>query len=236
MAFQDIRMPQRICEQFSGGPTFATSLVRSRAGYVSANVDRPDPVFQYEASAFLKDTDMRISLMAFYMALKGMGYTFRFRDMAHYWTGCVAYPGSGAITALATCNIQVFATGDGVNAAFQLTVPYVFGSIVTLRKITKPCNWGSADTNGDNPGYTGPTFWVETGNGTNVFNVAAGWTLDTSTGILTLASIPANGARIKWAGLFDVHARWQDDAQVLALLESPESATMKLRITEELGA
>lgn len=231
MAFQDIRMPQRICEQFQGGPTFATSIARARSGYVSANVDRPDPIFVYEADAFLKDFGLRNQLMAFYLALRGQGFTFRFRDMMHYWTGCQVYGGIGDITPEAPANVQQFATGTGTAFAFQLYVPYTFGSITTMRKITKPCKWGAADTAGDNPGYTGPRFWVN-----NVLVSSANWSLNTATGVVTFASAPANGASIKWAGLFDVHARWQDDSIVMQLLESPEAASMKLKVVEELGA
>lgn len=231
MAFQDIRMPQRICEQFQGGPTFATSIARARSGYAQANVDRPDPIFVYEASAFMKDFNLRNQLMAFYLALKGQGYSFRFRDILHYWTGCAVYGGTGDITPLSVGNITAFATGNGTQDAFQLYVPYTFGSITTMRKITKPCKWGVADTAGDNPGYTGPRFWV---NGVSVSS--SDWSLDTSTGIVTFENVPGNGHSIKWAGLFDVHARWQEDAIVMALLESPEAANMRLRVIEELGA
>lgn len=222
-------MPQRICEQFQGGPTFATSLTRARSGYTAANVDRPDPMFVYEANAFLKDFELRNQLMSFYMALKGQGYTFRFRDIMHYWTGCQVYT-SGDIVPLSASAITSFGTGDGTTTAFQLYVAYVFGSITTQRKITKPCKWGVADTAGDNPGYTGPRFYVN-----NSLVNANDWTLNTSTGVVTFDSPPANGHSIKWAGLFDVHARWQEDAIVMDLLESPESANMRLRIIEELA-
>jgi uncharacterized protein (TIGR02217 family) len=227
MAFQDIRMPKRICEQFEGGPTFATSLSRARSGYVTGNVDRPDPIWVYEAGAFLKDFATRNTLMAFFLALKGMGHTFRFRDMGHYWTGCAVYGGTGDITPLAASAIQSIGTGNGAQTAFQLYVPFTFGAITTLRKITKPCKYGGADTAGDNPGYIGPRFYVN-----NVLNTS--WTLDTSTGIVTFAVAPPNGHTIKWAGLFDVHTRWQDDSIVMSLLESPEAANMKLRVIEEL--
>lgn len=232
MAFQDIRMPQRICEAFQGGPTFATSIARARSGYAQANVDRPDPIFVYEASAFLKDFTLRHQLMAFYLALRGMGYTFRFRDMLHYWTGCDVYGGTGDITPLAPAGIEAFATGDGTTTQFQLRVPYTFGSITTWRKITKPCKWGAADTAGDNPGYTGPRVWL----GTTLQTYTSQYTLDTSTGVVTFRSAPSNGTPIRAALLFDVHARWQDDSMVMALLESPEAANMKLRVIEELGA
>lgn len=229
MAFRDIRMPQRICEQFQGGPTFATSLWRARSGYAAANVDRPDPIFEYEAGTFLKDFTVRNQLMAFYLALRGMGYTFRFRDMMHYWTGCSVYGGIGDISPLAPASIEAFAEGDGTTEQFQLYVPYTFGNITTMRKITKPCKYGAGDTAGDNPGYTGPRFWVN-----NVAVSSVNWSLDVSTGIVTFATAPADGHSIKWAGLFDVHARWQDDSLVMALLESPESANLKLRVIEEL--
>ena len=226
-------MPQRICEQFSGGPTFATSLMRARSGYVQANVDRPDPIFVYEASAFLKDFSMRNELTAFYLALEGMGNTFRFRDMGHYWTGCSVYPGTGDITPSDPATLTSIGTGTGSDFTFQVYVPYVFGAITTLRKITKPAKIDATD----NPGYTGPRFWVETGNGTNVWTLitpGSGWVFDYATGIVTFTVAPLSGARVKWAGLFDVHGRWQDDNLVITLLESPEPGQMKIRVVEEL--
>lgn len=231
MAFQDIRMPKRICDQFQGGPTFATSIARARSGYAQANVDRPDPIFVYEANAFLKDFSTRYELMAFYMALRGMGYTFRFRPMDHYWTGCDVYGGIGDITPLAPASIPQFATGDGAEVDFQVRIPYTFGSITTWSTITKPCKWGAGDTMNDNPGYTGPRFWF----GTTPLD-PNDFSLNTTTGIVTFDTAPGNGVAVRTAMLFDRHVRWEDDAQVIALLESPEAANMKIRVIEELGA
>jgi uncharacterized protein (TIGR02217 family) len=223
MGFIDIRMPERICKEFSGGPTYANTIVRARGGYRQANVDRPDVLFKFEAGAFLKDSNLRLQLMAFFMALRGDAHTFRFRDIGHYWTGC-QLPGVGDITPLAPAAIEPFATGDGVTVAFQLRVPYTFGSFTTWRTITKPCK-----VNDDNPGYTGPRFWWGTTPKTS------GFTLDYDTGIVTFSTAPANGTAIRWAGLFDVHASFMDGELVLALLESPEAAEMKIRVMEELG-
>lgn len=230
MAFIDIRLPNRICEQFSGTPTFATSMSRSRSGFSKANVDRPDVIFTYEASNFLKNFELRLMLMSFFMALKGMGHTFRFRDLGHYWTGCAKYGGLGDIAPIAAADMPVMATGDGAATHFQMYVPYAFGAFVTLRKITKPAKIDATD----NPGYTGPRFYVESAASSGVWNLAAGWTLDYATGIVNLATPPANGATIKAAFLFDVHARWMDDKATIALIDSPEPGQVSIQITEEL--
>ena len=230
MSFRDMRLPQRICDQFKGGPTFATSMARSRAGYVQANVDRPDVIFKYEANLFLKDDDLRLQLLAFYLNLFGMGYTFRFRDMGHYWTGCQAYGGMGDIVPLAPASVTAFATGDGAEEAYQLQVPYAIAGYTFMRQITKPAKWGVDDTEGDNPGYLGPRVWVN-----NVLKTeGADYDIDYSTGVVTFAVAPTNGHSIKWAGLFDVMVRWEDDTMLQQLLESPGMANVQLRVIEEL--
>lgn len=225
--FIDIRMPLRICAQFSGGPSFATSLARARSGYAKANIDRPDAIWKYEASNFLKDDDLRILMLAFMLALQGQGNTCRFRDMGHYWTGCQHYGGRGDIVPLLPANVVAFATQTGAASTFQLYVPYPVANIITTqRKITKP-----AKISDDNPGYTGPRFWVN-----DVLVDPAHWALNYSTGLVTFDFIPAPAATIKWAGLFDVHARMQDDDTVLALADTPEAADHKIKVIEEQAA
>lgn len=220
MAFKDMRMPDRICEQFSGGPTFLTTIARARAGYVWTNVNRDDAIWQYESSNVLHDDGLREALIAFFLVLRGMANTFRFRDHIRYWHG-MSWSGS-TLAFDAAADVPVFATGDGTTTAFQLYIPYTAGGEVYLRKITKP---GKIET-----GYTGPRIYF--GN----VQQNSGWTLNYSTGIVTFNTPPPNGTAIKWAGLFDIHARFASDDLVLELNEGPESADTKLEIVEELDA
>lgn len=231
MSFRDIRLPTRICEEFQGGPGFATAFARARSGYTTANIDRPDPIWEYEADAVATNTDKRMQLMGFFLVNYGMAYSFRFRDLQHYWTGCQSYAGIGDIIPLAPTDIPEFATGDGTTTQFQLAVPFSFGPYTLAHKITKPAKYGAADTMLDNPGYTGPRVWDET----DLLTEGVDYTIDYSTGIVTFSAAPADTHKLRWAGLFDIHCRWKEDS-INSILESSEAASMKLQLIEELAA
>lgn len=227
MAFKDIKLPYRICEEFSGAPVFNTDIVRSRANYVQANVTNDDAVWKWTSSNFLANDAKRLALIGFVLALRGMGHTFRFRDMLHYWHG-MEWQGAQPVY-LPVASVYPFATGDGVKTAFQLTIPYVVTDTeIYYRKITKP---GKPEPVGpDNVfAYEGPRIYI----GTTL--QTSGVTVNYSTGIITFASAPPNGAAIRFAGFFDCHARFSEDAPEISLGDGPEVASVTFEIMEELN-
>ena len=84
---------------------------------------------------------------------------------------------------------EIIGTGNGTQTAFQLTKTYVFGPSSYTRTITRP--------------RAGATVTV---NGTPVSA-----TINTATGIATLAAAPAASAVVRWSGQFDVPVRFASD-------------------------
>lgn len=110
---------------------------------------------------------------------------------------------------------QAIGTGDGVRTEFQLVKNYV-SSVTYSRAITKPV----AGT---------VSVYV---NGTPQLS---GWSVDTTTGVVTFTAPPANGAAITADFEFDVPVRFDTDALsvVMAtadLCEAPSIPLVEIRI------
>ncbi|MDG4602581.1 MAG: DUF2460 domain-containing protein [Defluviicoccus sp.] len=87
---------------------------------------------------------------------------------------------------------QVLGTGDGTRTTFQLIKRYVSGGDEDVRTITKPV-----------AGTT--TISI------NATPQPSGWSIDTSTGLVTFVSAPASGAVISADFEFDVPVRFDTD-------------------------
>jgi len=89
-------------------------------------------------------------------------------------------------------------TGDGAKTAFQLVKRYEDGGEEYIRPINKPVV-GTVIVSLDD--VSQPT----------------GWTLDSTTGIITFASAPGNGVIVKAGFEFDVPARFDVDELSISL-------------------
>lgn len=85
-----------------------------------------------------------------------------------------------------------FATGDGVENDFQLTRTYTSGAVTYVRNISKPVS-GTV------------RVWV------NSVEQVSGWTVDTTTGIVTFITPPTDTHTIEWLGEYDVPVRFDSD-------------------------
>ena len=83
-------------------------------------------------------------------------------------------------------------TADGATVAFQLQKVYSSGGVNYVRTITKPV-LGTVKVYADS---------VE---------VVSGWTVDTTTGIITFSTAPANGVVLTASFEFDVPVRFDSD-------------------------
>lgn len=88
-----------------------------------------------------------------------------------------------------------FGTGDGATTVFQLRKTSTLGA-------------GSYDRVIDKPNATSP---LATPFAVKVDDVVTGVAVDETTGLVTFASPPADGAVLKWSGEFDVHVRFDLD-------------------------
>lgn len=94
MFFESPRFPESISKGAKGGPCFSTDLVRMNSGRVKRNVNWPDPVRKYDVSHGIKTRAEFEALLAFFLAVKGMGNEFRFKD----WSDCSADRSSGIVS------------------------------------------------------------------------------------------------------------------------------------------
>lgn len=106
----------------------------------------------------------------------------------------------------------VIGTGDGAQTTFQLRKEYASAGIIVQRPITKPV----AGT---------VTIYVDGA-------VEAGAVVDTTTGIVTLPSAPANGAVITADCEFDVPARFDTDQMLMSLSSWQTSGWNDIPIVE----
>jgi uncharacterized protein (TIGR02217 family) len=123
------------------------------------------------------------SVLSFFEERRGRLYGFRFRDRIDQSS---AGPGVSR-----TPTDQVLGVGDGANRAFQLTKTYGSGPSAYRRVIAKP--------------VAGSVRVAVAGIETNAF------TLDVTTGGVTLNVAPPSGAIITAGFLFDVPVRFDTD-------------------------
>jgi uncharacterized protein (TIGR02217 family) len=142
------------------------------------------------------------TLQKFYLARTGALFSFRFKDHSDFSTST----GGDGVPAF---DDVLIGTGDASEVDFQLVKKYVSGATTRTRNITKP--------------VLGTVFI-----GIDGVNQSSGWTVDTSTGIVTFSSPPGNGLDVTAGFTFDCHARFteQTDEQLAlhyldpAMLES----------------
>ena len=123
-------------------------------------------------------------MVAFFEARNGRLHGFRYKDWADYKS---ALP-SQAITA----TDQQIGTGTGSLKTFQLSKRYASGAQSWARTITKPVSG---------------TVRIALG----TVEQMSGWTLDTTTGVITFTTAPAGGVIVRAGFEFDVPVRFDTD-------------------------
>ena len=183
MAFDDVSFPNDIARGAIGGPSFNSQVCKSVGGFRQSNARWSAPLRTWDVGHEIYSITKLESLMAFHLARQGRVIAFRFRDWSDYYVG-MSYSDPQNIN-LQYTSYQQFATGDGATKIFQLTRAYVDPIRTTYRNITRPVS-GSVKI------YL------------NGVNQASGWSVDTTTGLVTFVTAPGIGVAIQWAGMFDV--------------------------------
>ncbi|MDR3527320.1 MAG: DUF2460 domain-containing protein [Rhizomicrobium sp.] len=181
--FHEIRFPTAIAFHSHGGPERKTEIVTLASGYEERNGVWSASRRRYDVGYGVKTLDDMHAVLAFFEARAGRLYGFRFKDFAD----CKSCAPSAAITP----RDQAIGTGDGSTKVFALTKTYASGPAVFTRAIAKPVA-GSlrVAVNG-----------VE----------QSGFTLDSTTGLVTFATAPASGVSISAGFEFDVPVRFDTD-------------------------
>jgi len=184
MAFHEVRFPDNISRGARGGPERRTQIVELASGDEERNASWADSRRRYDVAYGIRRADDLAAVVAFFEARNGRLHGFRYKDWADYKS---ALP-SQAITA----TDQQIGTGTGSLQTFQLAKRYTSGAQTWVRTITKP--------------VTG-TVRIALG----MVEQMSGWTVDTTTGVLTFTTAPAGGVIVRAGFEFDVPVRFDSD-------------------------
>jgi uncharacterized protein (TIGR02217 family) len=184
MAFHEVRFPDNISRGARGGPERRTQIVEMASGDEERNGSWADSRRRYDASYGIRKADDLAAVTAFFETRRGRLYGFRWKD----WADHKSSPPSAIITAVD----QPIGIGTGAATAFQLVKLYTSGAQSWARAITKP---------------VAGTVAVALNGATQI----TGWTVNTTTGVVTFAAAPAPGAVITAGFEFDVPVRFDTD-------------------------
>jgi uncharacterized protein (TIGR02217 family) len=184
MAFDEVRFPDNISRGARGGPERRTRIVELASGREERNSPWAGSRRRYDASYGIRRADDLAAVIAFYEARMARLRGFRWKDWADY-KSCLP-------SQTPADTDQLIGRGDGTATAFQLAKTYASGLQSYVRDIKKP---------------VAGTVVVAAGGVTQ----SSGWSVDTTTGIVTFSLAPANGAAITAGFEFDVPVRFDSD-------------------------
>lgn len=193
MAFHERRFPTRISYGSQGGPGFNTFVNVLGSGSDERIPRWATPKHAYNVVNGIKSWDDYAELRRFYLARHGVANGFRFFDWMDHTS---AANGTDA----PAFDDQVIGVGDGATTQFQLRKTYQDGSESRTRVITKPIHGETIEGSGF--GAADLTFNVLIG--VNGSAVGSGWSVDTTTGIVTFSVAPSSGHDVTAGFGFDV--------------------------------
>jgi uncharacterized protein (TIGR02217 family) len=184
MAFHEIRFPDSISRGAKGGPERRTRIVELASGDEERNASWANSRRRYDVSYGVRRADDLAAVVAFFEARNGRLHAFRFKDWSDYK--------SSLPSAAPAPTDQIIGTGNGSTTTFALTKTYASGAQFWARTIIKPvAGTVTVSLNGVAQG--------------------SGWSVNTTTGIVTFAVPPATGAVIRAGFEFDVPVRFDTD-------------------------
>ena len=186
MSFHDIRFPANLSFGSVGGPERRTDIVTLANGFEERNTPWAHARRRYDAGVGLRSLDDIEALIAFFEARQGPLYGFRWKDWSDY-KSCLPSQDVGF-------EDQLIARGDGQTTVFQLTKTYKSGETRYTRPIAKPVK-----------------ATVRVGLDGAPLQENIGFTVDFSTGLVTLNEIPDVDARVTAGFEFDVPVRFDTD-------------------------
>lgn len=190
-SFHEALLPLPFALGASGGPERRVDIVALGSGAEVRNTPWAHGRRRYDVGGAVRTLDEVHTLIAFFEARRGKLHGFRFRDPFD-WKSCAPMqtPAPGD---------QALGVGDGANVAFQLVKIYGAGASAYTRPISKPVA-GSVRVAVAGGELAGGAFSV-----------------DATTGMVTLSAPPALGAAVSAGYLFDTPVRFDVDRLDLAL-------------------
>jgi uncharacterized protein (TIGR02217 family) len=205
MAFHEVRFPDNISRGARGGPERRTQIVELASGEEERNASWANSRRRYDVAYGIRRADDLAAVVAFFEARNGRLHGFRCKDWADYKS---ALP-SQAITA----TDQQIGTGTGSLHTFQLAKRYTSGAQTWVRTIAKP---------------VAGTVRVALG----MVEQMSGWAVDTTTGLITFTTAPANGVIVRAGFEFDVPVRFDSDTLDVTLDFEPLGSITSIPLLE----
>lgn len=189
MSFDEVQLPLHVSFGSAGGPAFSTEIVVIDNGYERRNQNWSQARRVFDARTGLRSASDVGTLLNFFHARAGRARGFRLKDWSDFSSNSDG-------TSTAVWSDQAIGTGNGTAVLFQLAKNYTSGTVTHTRTIKKPVS-GSV------------TVGV---NGTQSFS---GWSVNTTTGVVTFSVAPTNGHVVTAGYQFDVPARFDTDQLAL---------------------
>ena len=186
MAFHDVRYPTNLSFGSTGGPERRTDIVTLVNGFEERNSPWLESRRRFDAGAGMRSLDDLETLISFFEARSGQLHAFRWKDWSDYKTSRPSH--------VVTGTDHVIGTGNGVKVAFQLVKTYASGSQSYSRVLKKPVSG---------------TVKVAVNGVARV--LGTDFTVDLTTGIVTLNLPPASGLSVTAGCEFDVPVRFDTD-------------------------
>ena len=182
--FHEVRFPDDISRGARGGPERRTQIIELASGDEERNASWANSRRRYDVAYGIRRADDLAAVVAFFEARNGRLYGFRWKDWAD-WKSCLPSQTPAATD-------QNIGTGDGATTDFQLVKVYSSGSQSWTRTITKPVD--------------GTVLVAIDG-----VEATSGWSVDTTTGIVSFTIAPASDVVITAGFEFDVPVRFDTD-------------------------
>ena len=173
----------------SGGPAFSTSVNEGFSGGEQRNRNWSKTRGVWTIDLHFKTQAFFDAVQAFFLVVGGQADAFRFKDHKDF----------RAIN-------QLIGVGDGVAVTFQLVRNYVSGVRTYVRTIQKPIMSSVTDFQGNSLADT-----VKIYNNGAALALATDYTVDATTGIVTLVTAPIAGHSITADFQFHYPARFTSD-------------------------
>ncbi len=185
MAFDEVSFPLCVGYGASGGPTFLTEVVTIDGGYERRNQLWSQARRKYEARTGVRSAADAALLSAFFQARAGRARGFRLKDWSDFSSAADG-------TSAPDWRDQTLGFGNGVATVFPLIKNYGSGGVSYARSIRKP--------------VAGSVLI-----GVGGVRLMTGWSVATTTGLVSFSTPPAVGAAITAGFLFDVPVRFDTD-------------------------
>ncbi|MDG1419250.1 MAG: DUF2460 domain-containing protein [Maricaulis sp.] len=180
--FHEVSFPFSVGLGAVGGPRRLTEIVPLVSGAEERNSPWADSRRHWDAGPGVRSADDLQDLLAFFEARRGQLHGFRFCDPLDHQ--------SCAPSAVPSATDQLIGTGDGAMTEFALRKIYASGAQSWSRRIVKP--------------VAGSVIVAVDG-------AVSAASVDTATGLVTLAEAPVAGAVVSAGFVFDCPVRFDTD-------------------------